>query len=82
MCIVAINILETRAFNPESQHFISLLIKFHDFGDKSQEGMKHQMRGATHAQQGMTLGITQTYGKIPLDNVSFCRCFTMKKKRD
>jgi hypothetical protein len=41
------------------------------------------MRGATHAQQGMTLGITQTYGKIPLDdNASFCRRFTMKKKRD
>ncbi len=34
------------------------LIKFHDFADNSQEGMKHQMRGATRAQQGMTLWIT------------------------
>jgi hypothetical protein len=33
-------------------------IKFHDFGNDSQEGMKHQMRGATQAQQGMTLWIT------------------------
>ncbi len=31
-------------------------LKFHDFVDNSigQEGMKHQMRGATQAQQGMT----------------------------
>jgi hypothetical protein len=34
------------------------LIKFHDFADNGQEGMKHQMRGATQAQQGMTLRIT------------------------
>jgi hypothetical protein len=34
------------------------LIKFHDFADNSQEGMKHQMRGATQAQLGMTLRIT------------------------
>jgi hypothetical protein len=34
------------------------LIKFHDFADNSQEGMKHQMKGATQAQQGMTLWIT------------------------
>jgi len=27
------------------------LIKFHDFADNNQEGMKHQMRGATQAQQ-------------------------------
>jgi hypothetical protein len=33
------------------------LIKFHDFADNSQEGMKHQMRGATQAQLGMTLRI-------------------------
>jgi hypothetical protein len=26
--------------------------------DNSQEGLKHQMRGATQAQQGMTLWIT------------------------
>jgi hypothetical protein len=31
------------------------LIKCHDFVDNSEEGMKHQMRGATQAQQGMTL---------------------------
>jgi hypothetical protein len=31
------------------------LIKFHDFVENSEEGMKHQMRGATQAQQGMTL---------------------------
>jgi hypothetical protein len=34
------------------------LIKFHDFADNSQVGMKHQTRGATQAQQGMTLEIT------------------------
>jgi hypothetical protein len=34
------------------------LIKFHDFADNSQEGMKHQMRGATQARQGMTSWIT------------------------
>jgi hypothetical protein len=28
------------------------LIKFHDFEDNGQEGMKHQMRGATQAQTG------------------------------
>jgi hypothetical protein len=31
------------------------LIKFHGFAANSQEGMKHQMRGATQAQQGTTL---------------------------
>ncbi len=30
-------------------------IKFHDFVDSSLEGMKHQMMGATQAQQGMRL---------------------------
>jgi hypothetical protein len=34
------------------------LIKFHDFEDNSQEGMKHQMTDATQAPQGMTLWIT------------------------
>jgi hypothetical protein len=34
------------------------LIKFHDFVDKSQEGMKDQVRGAPKAQWGMTLHIT------------------------
>jgi hypothetical protein len=33
------------------------LIRFHDFVDNSQEGMKHQMRGATQAQPGKTLRI-------------------------
>jgi hypothetical protein len=33
------------------------LIEFHDFVDNMQEGMKHQMGGATHAQQGMTFQI-------------------------
>jgi hypothetical protein len=30
-------------------------IKFHDFVDNSQEGMKHQMKGTSQAQYGMTL---------------------------
>ncbi len=34
------------------------LIKFHDFADNSQEGMQHQMRGATQEQQDMTIRIT------------------------
>jgi hypothetical protein len=55
-------------FNAESQNFIPLfnnffsypyLIKFDDFVDNSQEGMKHQTRGATQAQQAMTLQRTR-----------------------
>jgi len=34
------------------------LIKFHDFAHNSQEGMKHQMGGASQAQQCMTFHIT------------------------
>jgi hypothetical protein len=34
------------------------LIKFHGFAYNSQEGMKHQMRGATQARQGMALWIS------------------------
>jgi hypothetical protein len=34
------------------------LIEFHDFVDNIQEKMKHQMGGATQAQQGMTFKIT------------------------
>jgi hypothetical protein len=34
------------------------LIKFHDFVNNSQEGTKHQMRGATQAEQDVTLWIT------------------------
>jgi hypothetical protein len=33
------------------------LTKFHYFADNSQEEMKHQMKGGTQAQQGMTLQI-------------------------
>ncbi len=33
-------------------------MKFHDFADHSQEGMKRQMGAATQAQQGMTFHIT------------------------
>jgi len=40
------------------------LIKFHYSADKSQEGVKHQTRGATQVQEGMTLLITQ----IPLEH--------------
>jgi hypothetical protein len=43
------------------------LIKFDDFADNSQEGMKHQMRGATQAQQGMTLRTT------PMNDASLCK---------
>jgi hypothetical protein len=34
------------------------LTEFHDFVDNIQQGMKHEMRGATLAQQGMTFKIT------------------------
>jgi hypothetical protein len=55
MCTVVIDVLEPGAFNPESLSIsYPYLIKFHD---NSQEGMKHQTRGATQAQQGMTLRI-------------------------
>jgi hypothetical protein len=43
------------------------LIKFHDFAGNSQEGMKHQMRGATRAQQAMTLHITLLYMFTTID---------------
>jgi hypothetical protein len=33
------------------------LLKFHDFADNRQQGMKHEMKGATQAQQGMTMGL-------------------------
>jgi hypothetical protein len=38
--------------------------KIHDFVDNSQEGMKHQTRAATQAQQGMTFRITLLSGKF------------------
>jgi hypothetical protein len=56
MCTEAINVLAARALNPESEYFIPLFNKISL--DNSQEGMKHQMRGATLAQEGMTLRIT------------------------
>jgi hypothetical protein len=34
------------------------LIKFHEFAHNSQEGMQHEMRGATPEQQGMTVRMT------------------------
>jgi hypothetical protein len=43
------------------------LIQFHDSAGNSQEGMKHQMRGATQAQQGMTLHITLSYMFTTID---------------
>jgi hypothetical protein len=44
MCTAVMNVLEPGAFNAESQYFIHpSLIKFHDFADNNQEGMKHQM---------------------------------------
>jgi hypothetical protein len=48
MCTVAINVLERRAFNPESQH----LIKFHMTTCGQQPGgdeAHRQMRGVTQA---------------------------------
>jgi len=43
------------------------LIKFHDFVDNSQDGMKHQMRGATQAQPGMTLRILYYFENFQSD---------------
>jgi hypothetical protein len=37
----------------------------HDFADNSQEEMKHRMREATHAQQGMSLWITLMNQQLP-----------------
>jgi len=56
MCTLTIHVLEPGAFNLSISY--PYLIKFHYFANNSQEGIKHQMRGATQAQQGMTLGIT------------------------
>jgi hypothetical protein len=53
--------IEPCAFYAEFQYFIPLFNKllFNKYSaDNSQDGMKHQMRGATQAQQGMTLWIT------------------------
>ncbi len=55
MCIVIINVLAPHAFNPKSQYSYFYLIKFHDFVDNNQDGMKLQMKGVIQAQQVMTL---------------------------
>jgi hypothetical protein len=44
MCTVAINFLELLMLNLSISY--PYFIKFHDFADNSQEGMKHQMWGA------------------------------------
>jgi len=41
------------------------LIKFHDFADNSQEGMKPQRMGATQTRQAMTLQITLFWSEWP-----------------
>jgi hypothetical protein len=51
------------------------LIKFHDFEDNSQEGMKHQMRGATQAQQGMTLQMTLICEMLLLESGNYLMQF-------
>jgi hypothetical protein len=56
MCTVAINVLVHLILSLSISY--PDLIKFHGFIDNSQEGMQHQMRGATQAQPGMTLQIT------------------------
>ncbi len=43
------------------------LIKFHDFENNSEEGMKHQMRGETQAQQGMTFKLTRMCEMLSLE---------------
>jgi hypothetical protein len=54
MCIVTIKFIKLSEFIVESQYFIPLLNKISWFVNNIQEGMKHQMGGATQAQQGMT----------------------------
>jgi hypothetical protein len=61
MCTVATNVLEPGAFNPESQYFIPLFNKISWLCRQQPGGMKHQRRGVTQAQQGMTLRITLMY---------------------
>jgi hypothetical protein len=58
----------TYLYSPGLHHFMHLilslsisypyLIEFHYFADNSHEVMKHQMRGATQVQEGMTLRVT------------------------
>ncbi len=55
MCTVAVHVLVHLILSLSISY--PDLIKFHDFVDNSQEWMKHQMRGATEAQPGMTLRI-------------------------
>jgi hypothetical protein len=60
MCTVATNVLKPGAFTPESQYFIPWFNKIPWLAANSQEGMNLKMRGATQAQQGMTLQILIT----------------------
>ncbi len=58
LCTVAINVLEPRAFKTESQYFSyppGCCLQSHEI--LLNKGMKHQMRDATQAPQGMTLWI-------------------------
>ncbi len=50
MCIVAIMFLNLVDLMLSFNISYPYLIEFHDFVDNIQEGMKHQMGGATHAQ--------------------------------
>jgi hypothetical protein len=52
MCTVAINVLEPGAFNAETPYSIPYLIKFHDFVENIQEGMKHQNGGSNSCPTG------------------------------
>jgi hypothetical protein len=54
MCTEAVNVLKPLSLNISYPY----LIKFHDLADNSQEGMQHQMRGATPEQHGMTVLMT------------------------
>jgi hypothetical protein len=62
------------SFNISYTYLIEL--EFHDFTDNSQEGMKHQMRGATQAQHGMILWIFLMY-QIFLSLICDVICYTM-----
>jgi hypothetical protein len=65
MCTVAINVLVHLILSLSISY--PDLIKFHDFVDNSQEGMKHQMRVATQAQPGMTLRILYYFENFQSD---------------
>jgi hypothetical protein len=55
MSTAIVNVLKPCAFNAEFQYFIPLFeYNFVTLRITARRGMKHQMRGATQAQQGMT----------------------------